>query len=289
LAILLFMALLPCQQALTGETSSIVQGLPAPPKLQQPARRIVSLAPHLTELVYAAGAGDRLMAAVEHSDYPPPARALPRIGSAHGLDMEAIVMLQPDLVLAWRSGNPVTSVGRLQALGLPVYVSEIAHLSDIPDLVEILGALAGTGTQARRVAAGLRERHARLKTRYARKSTHRVFYQVLDESLLTLNGQHLVSEIIELCGGKNVFTDLPSLVARVDAESVLAADPQVMIMSGEKSLMPVWQKRWQAWSKISAVRDARLYFIEPDLLHRAGPRAFEGAEQLCALLARRGR
>lgn len=250
------------------------------------ARRVISLAPHLTELLYAAGAGDRLVAAVEFSDYPPMARDLPRVGNSSGFDFEAILALKPDLILAWRSGNPGASIERMRRLGLTVHVSEISRLSEIPDLIEELGRLAGSEVQARRVAGDFRVRYRKLEERYSSAAPVLVFYQLIDDSLLTLNDRHLVSDAIRLCGGRNVFAGLPTLVAHVNMEAVLMADPRVIVASGEETAWPAWRERWQAWPQLAAVRTRNLHFIHADLMHRAGPRAIEGVERLCETLAR---
>jgi iron complex transport system substrate-binding protein len=255
---------------------------PYPP----PARRVISLAPHLTELMYAAGAGDRLVAAVEYSDYPALARRLPRVGNSSGFDIEAILALKPDLILAWRSGNPPASIERLRKLGLNVHVSEISRLSEIPELLETLGSLTGSEAQAHHRADEFRKRHRQLEQRYAGAAPVPVFYQLVDESLLTLNGHHLVSDAIRLCGGRNVFAGLPALVTRVGMEDVINVDPRVIVVSGEESAWLPWRERWLAWPRLAAVRERHLYFIHADLLHRAGPRMIEGVEQLCAALAR---
>lgn len=283
---LLVAALLLNGQAWAGESGSGKAVGMLLGELSQPARRVVSLAPHLTELVYEAGAGDRLVAAVAFSDYPPPAAALPRVGSSHGLDLEAIVALRPDLVLAWRSGNPMASIEKLRELGLTVHLSEVTRLDEMPVLIETLGGYLGTESRAERAADKLRARHRQLLARPVRDRPVSVFYQVLDDALLTLGGQHLVSEIIGLCGGHNVFSSQSLLVPRVDIEAVIKANPRVIVASGEPSHWRVWRERWRAWTSIAAVRDGRIHYIHPDLLHRSGPRVFDGAEQMCAALAR---
>jgi iron complex transport system substrate-binding protein len=258
----------------------------AEPAAALSVRRVISLAPHLTELVYAAGAGDKLIAAVEYSDYPPPARRLPRVGNSSAFDFEAILALKPDLILAWRSGNSPASLERLRNLGLNLHVSEISRLTEIPELIEEIGRLAGSEAQARSAASGFRARYLKLNKRYAGATAVPVFYQLVDETLLTLNGRHLVSDAIRLCGGRNVFAGLPALVTRVDVEDVLKADPSVIVASGEENAWLAWRERWQSWPGIAAVRERHIYFLDPDLMHRAGPRAIEGAEQLCAALTR---
>jgi iron complex transport system substrate-binding protein len=255
-----------------------------PVTLARPARRIVSLAPHVTELLYAAGAGNRMVGAVEYSDYPDDAKRIPRVGSGFGFDMEAIVAMQPDLIIAWQSGNPSWQVARLSGLGLPVFVTEPRRLDDVAGLLERLGRLAGTEAVAAKVASEFRHRRAQLQARYAGRPPVAVFYQVIDVALLTINGQHLINDVIDLCGGQNVFSDLPSLTPRVDVESVLQKNPDVILASGHAPLWPAWRERWRAWPAFSAAARGNLFFIPPDLIHRHSPRILQGAEQVCAAL-----
>jgi len=252
--------------------------------LQKPARRIISLAPHVTELLYAAGAGSRIVGAVEYSDYPEEAKRIPRVGSGFGFDMEAIVAMRPDLVIAWQSGNPSWQVARLGGLGFPVFMTEPRHLDDVADLLERLGRLAGTDATASGVAAQFRRHHAQLQARYSGRPRVTVFYQVLDASLLTINGRHLINDVIDLCGGENVFSGLPALTPRVDMESVLQKNPGAILASGHVPLWSTWRERWRAMPALSAVSRGNLFFIPPDLIHRHSPRIMQGAEQVCVAL-----
>ena len=252
--------------------------------LQNPARRIVSLAPHVTELLYAVGAGSQIVGAVEYSDYPEEAKRLPRVGGGFGFDMEAIVALRPDLVIAWQSGNPSWQLARLEALGFPVFATEPRRLSDVSDLLERLGRLAGTEATARAVADRFRGQRARLQARYSGRPRVTVFYQVLDASLLTINGRHLIDDVIDLCGGRNVFSDLPALTPRVDVESVLQKNPDAILASGHAPWWPAWRDRWRAWPALSAAARDNIFFIPPDLIHRHSPRILQGAEHVCAAL-----
>jgi iron complex transport system substrate-binding protein len=252
--------------------------------LAKPARRIVSLAPHVTELLYAAGAGSRMVGAVEYSDYPEDAKRIPRVGSGFGFDMEAIVAMQPDLIIAWQSGNPSWQVARLSGLGFPVFVTEPRRLDDVAGLLERLGRLAGTEAVATKVASEFRHQRAQLQAHYSGRPPVAVFYQVIDVTLLTVNGQHLINDVIDLCGGQNVFSDLPSLTPRVDVESVLQKNPDVILASGYAPLWPTWRERWRAWPAFSAAARGNLFFIPPDLIHRHSPRILQGAEQVCAAL-----
>lgn len=252
--------------------------------LATPARRIVSLAPHATELLFAAGAGQRVVATVDFSDYPPPARALPRVGSSAGIDVERVVALAPDLVIGWRSGNPAAALARLRELGLPLFVTEPRRLSQLPGLIERLGLLAGSQPEASAAASRLRQRAARLEQRYASRAPVNVFYQLLDPALMTISGEHIITDVIRLCGGRNVFADLPVLAGRIDLEAVLARDPQVIVGGGDAALWREWRQRWLGYPQLQAVRHDRLVWIDPDTLHRAGPRMLDGAERLCVVL-----
>ena len=252
--------------------------------LASPARRIVSLAPNVTELLYAAGAGNFVVGAVAYSDYPEAAKSIPRVGSGAGLDVEAIVALRPDLVIAWQTGNPSWQVERLIALGMPVFVTEPRHLDDVADMLERLGRLAGTEALAGNTAADFRRHLARLRARYSGRPVVPVFYQILDSSLLTVNRRHLINDVIQLCGGRNVYADLPGLTPRVDVESMVQRNPEVILASGYEPLWPEWRDRWRTWPMLAAVAQDNLFLIPPDLIHRQSPRILEGAERVCAVL-----
>lgn len=253
-------------------------------RLAAPAQRIVSLAPHITELLYAAGAGAALVGAVEFSDYPPEALSLPRVGGHDRFDVERILALRPDLVVAWKSSTGGSAVERIRELGIPVFLSEPRRLGDIPEDLLRLGRLAGTEAEARRAAERFRSRLQTLRERYAGAAPVRVFYQIWHQPLMTVNGDHLISDVIRLCGGVNVFADLPVLAPQVNVEAVLAADPEVIIAGGLAVERPEWREAWRTWSSLAAVRDDHLYFIHPDLIQRHTPRVLEGAEQLCERL-----
>src|SRR5262245_60055354 len=191
--------------------------------LQQPARRVVSLAPHGTELVFAAGGGDRLVGVVEYSDFPEAARRVRRIGDNEMLDLEAITALKPDLIVVWRHGNARRQIDKLQSLAVPVFESEPKRLEDIPGSIERLGALLGTEQVARAEAARFRERYESLRRQYADRPQVRSFYQVWRQPLMTLNDTHMISDVIRLCGGVNVFGRLELLVPTLSEEAVLEA------------------------------------------------------------------
>jgi iron complex transport system substrate-binding protein len=254
--------------------------------LDAPARRVVSLSPHLTELMYAAGAGDRIVGALAYSDFPPAARTLPRVGSEAAIDLEAVVALRPDLVVAWPNAGSARAVERIASLGIPVFRSEPRELEDIARTLETLGRLAGTEDAARAAAQAFRDRAARLAERYADRPPVRVFYQVWNRPLITVNGDHVISKVMRLCGGTNVMAALPGIAPEIDRESVLRADPEVILASGTGDARPAWLDAWKAFPGLAAVRGGHLFVIRPDLLQRHTPRLLDGAEELCRILAR---
>lgn len=241
-------------------------GLPAP------ASRIVSLAPHLTELVYAAGGGLRMVGAVEYSDYPPQAKELPRVGSDAHINLESVLALRPDLIVAWPNAGSVRAIDRLAELGLPVFRSEPRALEDIATTLERLGRLSGTTAEAARAARAFRARQADLEKRYSGRATLRVFYQVWDRPLVTVNGDHVISKVIALCGGENVFAALPLIAPEVDVEAVLRANPDVVLTSRAGAGRPRWLTK------------GRFYVVPADLIQRHTPRLLDGAEHICRVL-----
>ena len=251
------------------------------PRLTHPARRIVSLSPHITENLFAIGAGNRVVGTVEFSNYPEEAKQIRRIGSYEKIDLEAVVALRPDLVIAWESGNIASHVARLKAIGLPVAVTETRRIEDVPADLERLGALSGTGTGARAAAAKFRERLAALRTRHADRPKVRVFYQVWNQPLMTVGGQQIISDAIRLCGGENVFAALKPMAAAVTVEAVLAADPEAIVASGMGEERPEWLDEWRRWPALTAVGRNNLFFVHPDHLQRHTPRILDGIERLC--------
>ncbi|MCC5860113.1 MAG: cobalamin-binding protein, partial [Ectothiorhodospiraceae bacterium] len=239
-------------------------------RLERPAQRVVALAPHLTELVYALGADDRLVAVGAHSDYPPAARQLPQVGSAQRLDVEAVLAREPDLVLAWDSGNVQGPLRRLEAYGIPVYRSEPRRLGQVADNLRALGRLLGEPEEGERQAARFEDRLETLRIRHQGRPEVTVFYQVWDQPVMTINGEHPISEAMALCGGRNVFADLPRLTPRLDRESVVAADPDLILASavpGDGNPL----ERWSAYPRLRAVELDNLILLPEDVLVRAGP------------------
>lgn len=255
-------------------------------RLKMPAQRIVSLAPHLTENLFAVGAGDKIVGAVEYSDYPAAAKAIPRVGGYSRLDMERVAALKPDLVIAWETGNQDGQVDKLKALGLTVFVTQTNGLEDIAQQLETLGKLAGTEAAANKAATQFRQRLAGLRKQYSGQSKVRVFYQVWKQPLITVGKKQIISSAINLCGGENVFGKLEPMAPHVSLEAVLAEKPQAIVASGMGESRPDWVDDWRQWKSLPAVAGDHLYFIPPDLIQRHTPRLLEGTARLCEFLGK---
>lgn len=253
-------------------------------QLAQPAQRIISLAPHITELLFAAGVGARIVGADAWSDYPPAARGIARIGDSSRIDLERVLALKPDLVVAWDSGNPRADTAQLRRLGVPVFISEPRHLQDIADDLRKLGHLAGADASADAAARAFEVRVDALRTQYADRRPLRVFYQISAQPLMTVNGTHLISALLTLCGGRNIFADLAPLAPAVATEAVLGADPDVIIAGTWQDEPDTAFDTWKHWPQMSAVHRGRLYTVPADELHRATPRVLDGAQKVCTLL-----
>jgi iron complex transport system substrate-binding protein len=251
--------------------------------LAQPAKTIITLSPHLTELAFAAGLGERIVATVEYSNYPAPAADLPRVGDAFRLDLERILSLQPDLVIAWQSGNPAAAIARLQELGLQTWVLEIRQPVEIASALEQMGVAGGQRETGRLAAAQARAQLQAIAQAGAGKPKVSYFYQVAERPLFTLNGQHLIAQSLALCGGKNVFADEPVLAPQVSLEAVIVHNPAVMFaatVAGQPDPLLAWQE----WPKLQAVKNQRLYHLSADEISRATPRMLDAVATACSLL-----
>jgi iron complex transport system substrate-binding protein len=246
--------------------------------------RLLSLAPNLTEITYAAGAGGLLVATVEYSDYPEVARSLPRVGDAWRVDLEKVLALRPDIVLAWPTGTPQTVIARLRGLGLRVVEIPTQRLDDVPAALRQVGAMAGTAAVAEAAARRFEAAVEAQRERQSGRTPVTVFIQIDDEPIYTVNGRHVISEIVELCGGRNVFRDLSQLAPPIDPEAVLAADPQAILSADDTIADPVAQ--WKRWPRLRAVHAGAIYSLPSDLVTRASPRLAQGVDVTCAALDR---
>jgi len=253
-------------------------------RLKGPAKRIITLAPHAAESLFAAGAGDKLVGTVDYSDYPPEAKKLPRVGGYSRIDLEAVAALKPDLVMAWESGNNMTQVDKLKALGLTVYVSQPNTIENIADQLEKMGRLAGTEAAANAAAERFRKRLEAIRAANAGKPKVRVFYQIWTSPLMTVGGPQIISDAIKICGGENVFGQLKQMAPNVTVEAVLEADPEAIIATGMGDAKPEWLHDWDKWTRMTAVKRNNLFHINPDIMQRHTPRILDGTEKLCAHL-----
>ena len=253
--------------------------------LSAPAQRVVTLAPHLAELVFAAGAGDRLVGVMRFSDFPPAAARLPVIGDAFAVNLEAIAKLRPDLLLVWRSGLNPRQQQRLQALGLAVYSNEINSVEGIADTLRRLGRLFGTSSVAEAAATDTENRWRALRERYASRAPVRVFYQLWHEPLMTVNRGHLIDQAITACGGVNVFGDQPALTPTVSWEAAVAANPQVVV-TGAAANDPARLEAWARFKRVDAVRNGLVVALDDQRLARMTPLFVDGATALCKVIDR---
>lgn len=260
-------------------------------RLDAPAQRIIGLAPHITENLFAIGAGQQLVGTVNYSDYPEAAEAVPRIGSHGALDMEQIIALKPDLIISWVSTSNRKQAERLEAMGFTVYYSDSHTFDALASTFERIGHLTGQDANAKQLAEHFRQRIASLHAQYADAAPVTVFYQVWDQPLMTVSDQHLIAKAIALCGGVNIFGGLDALIPRISIENVLASNPEVIIAGGMGEANHDWLKAWARWPELNAVRNDHLQFIPPSLLQRHTPRLLEGTVMLCDALdaARRTR
>lgn len=249
--------------------------------LDRPARRIVSLAPHITETLFAAGAGKYIVGVVAYSDYPPEANKIKQIGNYKKLDIEAIAALRPDLVVAWGAGNDPQQIEQLKKLGLTVYIDDPRKIQDIADAIEEYGRMVDNMREAIEVAQEFRLRYRDIRRSYADRPKLRGFYQVWNKPLITVNGQHLISDVMSICGIENMYADMKQLVPRVSVESVIEKDPQIIIASGMGEARPEWLDDWRKWKDIQAVQYNNLFFIPPSIIQRHAPRVLDAAELLC--------
>jgi iron complex transport system substrate-binding protein len=245
-------------------------------------RRIVSLAPNLTEIAFAAGAGGALVGTVEYSDYPEAARRLPRVGDAWRVDMERVLALHPDLVLVWPSGTPDAVIEQLRRLGLRVEAVPTYRLADVPAALRHIGALAGSAALAEQAALAFEKDVSAQRASHAASAPLRVFIEIDDDPVYTVNGEHIISEVVQLCGGRNVFATLPQIAPPITLESVLERDPEVIVSTDDTIADPVAQ--WARWPRLAAVKARTIYSLPSDLVTRATPRLAQGVRATCAAL-----
>lgn len=252
--------------------------------LEKPAVRIVALAPHIVENLYSAGAGDLIVGAVDYCDFPEAAKKIPRVGAISAFSVEAIVALKPDLVVVWNSGRGAKYLDTLSQLGINVYASNPKTLEDVARSIEDYGLLTGRKASASQFAKHYRQQQRNLAQTYAGREPVSVFYEVWNSPLQTLNGDHIISDVIRMCGGKNIFADEPSVAPKVSLEAVIAGNPEAIVVSGMGEKRPEWLDDWKQYPSMMAVQRDNLFFVPPDIIQRHTARMLQGAELLCQQL-----
>jgi len=268
-------------QAKAADVPCVLDDLNQPVCVNQ-AQRVLVLAPHLTEIVDFVGGLKQVVAVDGSSNYPVAVNILPKMGNPWMLGAEAILARKPDLVLVWQSGISMEVVAQLRKAGVAVFVSEPKSIAQVASTMQRLASLLGTSESTEPKVEEWLKAFATLRAQYAKAQPVSVFYQVWSQPLMTLGGQHVVSEVIALCGGRNVFADLPSLAAQVSVEGVLKRNPSVVLASGSAKDHRALVKQWSAWQGLVAVKRMGIYTIPGDILVRNGPRLIDASRQVCA-------
>lgn len=246
--------------------------------LDKPATRIVSLTPHITEILFSIGAGDLIVGTVKQSNYPKEVINIPKIGSYTSFDIERILELHPDLVIASKD-NPRSLVDTLSRFNIPVYIVDIRHLEEISKSMKKISRLVNNNKQSVSSVSFLSKKIDLLRGRYMKKKKVKVFFQIWEGPLVTTNGKSVINDVIELCGGENIFKDLLVNYPTINEEDVLNKNPEIIITSRPNSL-----KHWNKWPKLRAVRNHHVYFLSPDEIQRYSPRILQGAKKICRFL-----
>ena len=249
-----------------------------------PVQRIISLSPHITELLFSIGAGDSVIGVSDYSDYPDAAKKLPRVSSYQTMNVEAILVMQPDVIIAWPSSNSQKALEQLQAFGIPVLFSNPNSHQEIIDNLRWMGKLVGKEAFANRLAKQKEEQIQQLFNQYASKKTVSLFYQISFNPLMTQNKTAFINQAIELCGGENLFADLPALSPVLDREAVIERDPEMIFASVSNNHVTQALEYWQSLPFLTAVKNEHLYLLPADLMHRPTLRFFEGTRKMCELI-----
>lgn len=252
--------------------------------LAKPAQRVISLSPHVTELIFAAGAGDKIIGTVKYSDYPAAAKDIPRIGDNRQFDLERIMAMKPDLLVIWMHGAFERQLEVLKQSGVPFFFSDPQKLEQIPDTILKLGSLLGTEKTAQLSANDFRQQLQQLRAQYQGKAKVRTFYQVWHKPLYTLNDKHIVSDAIRVCGGENIFGKLNVTAPVVSVEAVLQENPEVLISAESRNQASNGIDQWKSMTSLLAAKNNNLVLIDGDLVNRSGPRIIDGAKAICEAL-----
>lgn len=247
----------------------------------KPAQRIIALSPHIVESLFAIGAGEQIVGTVNYADFPKQALDIPRIGGHHGMQIEKILQMRPDLVISWRSGNKAEDIEKLKSLGLKVVYSEAKNIDGVADELRRFGQLTGHGKKAEQLALEYSAKLLKLRQTYQDKSAISVFYQLWSEPLMSVNKNTWIHQLIQTCGAVNVFAENSTNYPQLSIENVVVANPEVIIMPQEKSEKPQPKVNWQQWQMIPAVKNNKFMQVDADLIHRFSQRMLIGLQDMC--------
>lgn len=281
---ILFCLLILVPKSVFGAEVNIFDDLGNQIFLKNPANRIIVLGPSLVETFFSIGAGSKIIGVDEGSDYPNAAIKIKKVASYNSINFEEIVSLSPDLIVVWSSGFSFSKLKKIRDLGIPVYLSQPKKLDDIEKLILSIGYLTDNVERAIDVASNFANKLRFFKKKYKNKKNISVFYQVWDDPLQTLNGDHIISDVISLCGGKNIFHSIHEIAPKVTIESVILNDPNVILIGSKDKRKSVWFDNWSNWPIINAVRNEQVFIISPDLVVRESPRIIHGIEKVCDIL-----
>ena len=286
--IVLLAVILGCSEQPSSTESSTIPSIQvtdfsgAVVSLDKPAKRIIALAPHIVENVFSAGAGEQLVGVVTYSDYPEQATSLPIVGGFTKVNLEKIAELDPDLIIAWQSNSSDESVAQIKRLGFPVYVDQPKTLNDIGKSIRDIGLLSGHAKQANSVAAEYINQVNDIEQQQLNVEPVSVFYQVWNSPLQSINGDHIISAALEICGGVNIYADEFAIAPIINIESILDRNPDAIIASGMSNARPEWLDEWSQWQSLSAVQNNNLFFVDPDHIQRHTVRILLGIKSICA-------
>ena len=249
--------------------------------LPSPAKRIIALSPHIVENIFSAGAGNHLVGRVEYSNYPEQAKSAPIIGSFDKVNYEKIIELKPDLIIAWQSGNSHVDISRLKELGFNVYVDKANTLRELAKSINDIAVLTGYAGSAKKTTDHYLARLDEIENQYKNKPSVSTFYQVWNQPLQTINGDHIISEAISICGGINIYNDQFAVAPIINIESILERNPNVIIASGLSDARPEWLDDWLKWGSLKAVQNNNLFYVPPDHIQRHTLRLLLGIERIC--------
>ncbi|URQ98182.1 cobalamin-binding protein [Pseudoalteromonas sp. SCSIO 43095] len=243
--------------------------------------RIVALAPHIVENLYAIGAGDLIVGTLDYADYPQEATKIERIGGYNGISIEKLLMLKPDMVIAWKNGNQAEDLAQIKRLGIELYLSDPRFIEGVASEILKLGQLTGHIEQSKQVAETFTAKLNAIKVTQKDKTTLTGFYQLWPEPMMTVSKNTWINQLIETCQVTNVFANSDTDYPQISIENVIVTKPQVIIIPDEKSKRVMPTVNWQQWPEIPAVKYEQFISVNADLLHRFTPRMLDGLAQMC--------